>query len=409
MNAEVISIGTELLLGQIPNTNAQYISNELAAAGIDVYRHSVVGDNEERIVEALRGALARADAVILTGGLGPTPDDLTRAAVATALELPLDRDEALVAQITGAFARLGRAMPEINLKQADIPRGATPITAEGTAPGFIVEQHGHMVAALPGVPWEMKAMLEKSVLPLLRARAEAAAIVSREILVVGLGESLTEEKIADIVAAQTNPTIAYLAGRGVVRIRITSKERDQASAVALIEPIEAEIRSRLGRAAVRGHHDSVAAALGALLRERAATVAVAESLTGGRIAAALTEAPGASEYFRGSVVVYTNEAKRDLVGVDESVLSAAGAVSEDAARALAEGATQRFGTDLGLAATGVAGPDPHDGKPPGTIFVAAHFKGRTEVRAVKAQGARSHIQAVAATSALDLGRRLLED
>ncbi|HEX2240571.1 MAG TPA: competence/damage-inducible protein A [Actinomycetota bacterium] len=409
MNAEIIAIGTELLLGQIPNTNAQHISNELAAVGIDVYTHSVVGDNEDRIVEALGRALGRADVVILTGGLGPTPDDLTREAVARTLDVPLDRDEALVTEITGVFERLGRSMPEINLKQADIPRGATPITAEGTAPGFIAERDGRIVAALPGVPWEMKAMLSKAVLPLLRERAGAAAIVSRQILVVGLGESMTEEKISDIVAAQSNPTIAYLAGGGVVRVRITAKAHDDADALLLIAPVEEAIRTRLGRAAVQGHHPSLAAALIALLKARGATVGVAESLTGGLIATALTEAPGSSEQFKGSIVCYTNEAKRDLVGVDKDILSGPGPVSSEAAHALAEGAAHAFSADLGLGATGVAGPDSHDGMPPGTIFVSASLNGHTEVRQVKGYGPRANVQALAVTSALDLGRRLLED
>jgi nicotinamide-nucleotide amidase len=401
-------VGTELLLGQIANTNAQRVSAALATIGVDVHFHTAVGDNLDRIVATVQQGLRRADALVLTGGLGPTPDDLTREAVAAALELELRRDERLASEIRQIFERLGRDMPEENLKQADLPDGAVPIPPEGTAPGFYIERGGALLFALPGVPWEMDAMLTKTVIPLLRDRAGDAAIVSREVIVVGLGESATHERISDIVASQSNPTIAYLAGKGQVRVRITAKAPTEAEAVALIEPVEDQVRQRVGSAAVRGHHRSLAAALGALLTEREATVAAAESLTGGLIGAEITAVPGAGDYFRGALVVYATSSKARVAGVDEELLRGPGPVSEEAAAALAESAAARFGADLGIAATGVAGPNEQDGMPVGTIFVGASLGGRTEARRVRGYGDRDHIRAIAATAALDLGRRLLE-
>jgi nicotinamide-nucleotide amidase len=400
-------VGTELLLGQIANTNAQRISSALATIGVDVFRHTAVGDNLERVAATFREAAARSDAVIVTGGLGPTPDDLTREAVAQAFDAPLERDEELEAWIKDVFERLGRVMPEDNLRQADRPRGATSIPAEGTAPGFSIEHDGCILFALPGVPWEMEAMLTKSVLPTLRARTGGAATVSRQVLVAGLGESHTHQKIADIVDAQTNPTIAYLAGGGVVRVRLTAKARTDADALALIRPVEDEIRARLGVSALPGNHSTIAEALAEVLRAKGVTIAAAESLTGGLIGAELTAAGGSSDFFRGSAVCYTSDAKRDVVGVDESILMGPGAVSEEAAAALAEGAAKLFDADLGVSATGVAGPSEQEGKPVGTVFVGASFGGRTEVRGVRGYGDRDNIRTIAMNASLELGRRML--
>jgi len=403
-----VGVGTELLLGQIANTNAQRISAALATVGVDVYFHSVVGDNLERVAATIATAADRSDVVIITGGLGPTPDDLTREGVAAAFGIELGRDRALEETIRSIFEGLGRAMPETNLRQADLPHGAQPIPPEGTAPGFVLDHERALLFALPGVPWEMEAMLTKTVLPELRRGVGGAALVSREIIVVGLGESRTHEKIADIVAAQGNPTIAYLASAAQVRVRLSAKAEGEAAALALIEPVEADIRERLGDDALPGNHGSVAETLAALLRERGATVGCAESLTGGLLGSELTAAGGSSDYFRGSLVCYTNEAKRDVAGVDEAILEGPGAVSEEAAAALAEGAALRLGADLGLSTTGVAGPAEEEGKPVGTIFVGATFGGDTQVRHVTGYGDRDHVRRIAVTSALDLGRRLLQ-
>lgn len=408
MNAEIIGVGTELLLGQIANTNAQHISRELATVGVNVYFHTVVGDNLDRMVETIARALGRAGCVIITGGLGPTPDDITREGVAAATGRELQRDESLAGTVKGIFEHLGRAMPADNLRQADLPRGATAIPPEGTAPGFFLEHAGSIVFALPGVPWEMRAMLDKSVLPLLRERTSGGAIVSRQVLVVGLGESHTHELIRDLVEAQENPTIAFLAGGGQVRVRITARAETEEQAQALIEPVEKKVRERLGEAAVPGDHGTVVQVLVAMLRERELKLGAAESLTGGLLGVEMTKAAGASEVFLGSLVVYDSEAKNRVALVDRAILEGPGPVSEAAAAALAEGAADVLGADLGLSTTGVAGPEPHDGEPVGTVFVAASLNGKTRVRRIRGYGDRDNIRALAVTAALDLGRRLLE-
>jgi nicotinamide-nucleotide amidase len=299
-------------------------------------------------------------------------------------------------------------MPESNLRQVDLPEGAVPIPAEGTAPGFYLEREGHLLIALPGVPWEMEAMLEKEVLPLLRSRSGAMVTASREILVTALGESHTHERIADIVDAQSNPTIAYLAGYGLVRVRVTAKAADEGAALTLIEPVEEAIRVRLGEHAVTGEGSSLAQVVGNMLRGRRATVGVAESLTGGLIGAALTEAEGASDFFLGSIVTYATRAKSEVAGVSEGLLREHGPVSDEAARALATGAAKVFGADMGLSATGVAGPAEQDGMPVGTIYVGAHLGDRIEARHARGYGGRDSIRRIAVTSALDLARRFLE-
>jgi nicotinamide-nucleotide amidase len=356
--------------------------------------------------------------VIVTGGLGPTPDDLTRDAVALWLDRPLVRDERLAAMIAKIFADMGRDMPEHNLRQADLPEGATPIDPVGTAPGFIVENDANAgwarpdrswigLCALPGVPWEMRAMLDSSVLPWLRAQAGGSTIVSRQVLVIGLGESATHARIADIVEEQTNPTIAYLAGGGQVRVRLTAKAGSAAEAESLIAPVEAAVRERLGDAAVPGSYGSVGRALADVLLEQEATVAAAESLTAGLVGAELTAQEGSSEFFLGSLVVYATEAKSKVAGVPDDLLAEHGVVSPEVAAALAEAAATRFGADLGVATTGVAGPASQEGHPPGTVHVAAHGRGRTETRSLRARGDRSFIRSLAVTAALDLGRRVI--
>ena len=406
MRAEVVAVGTELLLGQIANTNAQRISDALARIGVDVFFHTTVGDNLERMTGVIGAALARSDAVVITGGLGPTPDDVTREGVSAATGRRLVSDERLVALIRDVFERLGRrSMPESNLRQADLPEGATPIDPVGTAPGFVLEHDGTLLFALPGVPWEMEAMLASVVLP--RLRSGSGAIVSSEVLVIGLGESHVDEKISDLVAAQSNPTIAYLAGGGRVKVRITAKAATEDDARALIAPVEDEVRRRLGAEAAGRGRASVAEDLGALLRERGATVAVAESLTGGLIGAELTRLPGASDFFKGGLVAYTDEIKERVAGIDAGVLASHGAVSEEVAAALAGVAAESFGADLGLSATGVAGPGPQDGLLPGTVFVGACYRGHTEVRRPRAYGDRGNVRDVTVTWAIDLGRRVL--
>jgi nicotinamide-nucleotide amidase len=406
VNAEIVGVGTELLLGQIANTNAQYISERLAEIGVDVFRHSVVGDNLERMIDVIGETAGRANVVIVTGGLGPTPDDITREAIAKVSGSPLVRRGDIVDQLREFFAARGREMPVDNERQADIPERATVIPQEGTAPGFYLDADGHLLIALPGVPWEMQRMMSATVIPLIGERAGRAATVSRQILVVGLGESHTHKRIADLVSAQTNPTIAYLAGHGLVRVRVTAKAPDADSALALIAPVEAEIRGRLGEAAVPGQ-GSLAQIVGDMLKARSATIATAESLTGGLIGAELTKADGASDFFSGSAVGYSSEVKRSVLDVPQEVLDEFGPVSARAAEHLATGAARLFGADLAVSATGVAGPADHDGQPPGTIYVGAHWRDRAEARHVQGYGDRDNVRGIAVTSALDLARRVL--
>jgi nicotinamide-nucleotide amidase len=407
VRAEIIGVGTELLLGQIADTNAQYLSQALNEIGVGVYWHTAVGDNLGRIVEAVDIARSRCDVVVMTGGLGPTPDDITREAVAKALGVPLKSDPRLLEQVRAAFERMGRKMPAHNERQALIPEGATPIAPQGTAPGFYIESDGKILFALPGVPWEMKAMVKDTLVPVLSERAGSGSIVSRQIIVIGPGESRTHEMIEDIVDAQTNPTIAFLASGGQVRVRITARAATHEEAAALIEPVERKVRERLGEHAVVGDALTLAEGLSILCRSRGLTLAVSESLTGGLIGAELSEAPGASEFFLGSLVVYATEAKARIAGVDEKVLDGPGPVSEEAARALAEAAAHRFGADVGVAATGVAGPTEQDGKPVGLVYVACHLDGKTEVRELRAPGSREHIRQFATTVAIDLARRTI--
>jgi len=407
LNAEIIGVGTELLLGQIANTNAQRLSAALAGIGVDVYYHTAVGDNLARMTEVIGRAAGRSDVVIVTGGLGPTPDDITRDAISAAFGVPLVRRDDLAAELRAFFERRGRKMPETNLRQTDLPEGAVAIPPEGTAPGFYLVAGGTLVVALPGVPWEMVQMLQKAVLPLLRERSTEVTL-SREVLVAGLGESHTHERISDLVAAQSNPTIAYLAGYGLVRVRITAKAADDGAALGLIAPVEAEIRSRLERHAVPGEGRTLAQVLGNLLRARSATVAAAESLTGGLLGAALTESAGASDFFAGAAVTYATRTKGSVLGVDAGLLDDPGPVSESVAEQMAEGAVRLFGADLGLATTGVAGPTEQDGRPVGTIFVAASWRGVTEARHVRGYGDRDSMRGIAVTSALDLGRLMVQ-
>ncbi len=407
MNAEIVGVGTELLLGQIANSNAQHISSALAEIGVNVYFHTAVGDNVERMEQTIAQAIERSDCVVITGGLGPTPDDITREGVAAATGRRLVRHPELEDAIKKIFEGLNRPMPEENLRQADLPEGAQMIPPEGTAPGFFLEHDGTVLFALPGVPWEMKAMLEKTVVSQLLDRTGGDTILSRQVLVMGLGESHTYQKIADIVDAQDNPTIAFLAGGGQVRVRLTARAASEAAALALITPVESDIRAKLGDNAVDGHHGSIAQALSDALKKRGLSLGAAESLTGGALGSEMTRTAGASAVFLGSLVCYDTAAKHRVARVPMEILERPGPVSEEAAAALAEGAAQVLAADLGVSTTGVAGPEPHDGEPVGTIFVGAHLNGTTEVRKVRGYGDRDNIRTIAVTAALDLGRRLL--
>ena len=409
MRAEIVAIGTELLLGQIANTNAQWISERLAEVGVDVLHHAVVGDNHGRIVEALRLAASRADVVIATGGLGPTGDDITREALAEVLGVALERDAAIAATLRERFARLGRTMPESNLAQADVPAGARPIPARlGTAPGLAAERDGVTYYALPGVPVEMRDMMTLDVLPDLAARTGGGTIVSRVIRCTGIAESRTAELLDDLFRASRNPTIAYLAGGGEVRVRLTARGATRADAEAAIDPVATEVVARLGDAVVSERGEDLAERVVRLLGDRGETLAVAESLTGGEVGARITAVPGASAVFLGSAVTYATAAKASILGVDPALLAQQGVVSEACALAMAEGARARFGSDVALALTGVAGPEPQDGADPGTVWLGLVADGVAHARLLRMPGERAAVRRWATQNGLDLVRRYLE-
>ena len=410
MRAEIIGIGTEILLGQIANTNAQEISERLAETGVDVLHHQVVGDNVERIAEAFTQAMERADVVIATGGLGPTGDDITRQGLAAATGATLAYHHEIEGFLREKFARLGREMPESNLVQAEVPTGARYILPDrGTAPGLVVERDGVRVYAVPGVPAEMREMLQGTILPELRELAGEQTIASRVIRAAGVPEARVAELLEDLFAASRNPTIAYLASAGEVRVRLTAKAASRDEAEKLIAPVEEEILGRLGDAVFGFDDDLLEAVLGRMLSDLGLRLACAESLTGGALGARLTDVPGASLTFAGSAVVYTNEAKRDVLGVSPRTLEGPGAVSEECAREMARGARRLYGAEVGLALTGVAGPDEQEGKPAGTIWAAVTGEGGERAHHLLAPGGRDDVRRWAVQAGLILLRRYLMD
>jgi nicotinamide-nucleotide amidase len=413
VRCEIIGVGTELLLGQIINTNAAWIGQRLADVGWDCLRHTVVGDNEQRIAETIREALDRADAVIVTGGLGPTQDDVTREALAAVAGVSLVRQPDLEQWLRERFARMGvRRMAEMNLRQADVPEGARVIdNPRGTAPGLIVELDGKPTYAVPGVPREMEAMLERVVLPDLAARAgEGRAIVSRTLRTVGVGESRLAERLTPLweEAGAGQATLAYLASPGEVRVRLTAVGATREEALAEIAPVEARVRQELGDIVYGTDDETLEAVVGRLLREQGLSLATAESLTGGLLGGRVTGIAGASDYYLGGVVAYATDAKASQLGVDSDLLAAEGPVSEPVAAAMATGARNAFGADLGLAATGVAGPTEQSGRRVGTLCLGVADAAGTAAKTLTAPGDRTQVRLWTCSVALDLLRRRLE-
>jgi nicotinamide-nucleotide amidase len=410
MRAELIGVGTEILLGQICNDNAQWMSQRLAEIGIDIPWHQAVGDNEDRIAEAFRLALSRVDVVLATGGLGPTQDDITREAVAAALGVRLVRKPEIEEFLRRKFARMGRDMPGSNLRQADVPEGARHILPDrGTAPGLICETaEGRRVYLVPGVPVEMREMMTGTILPELARLSGPAALVSRVVRVTGMAEAKVAEELHDLFEGSSNPSLAYLAGGGEVKVRLTAKAPSRAEAESLIEPIAAEVVRRLGRFVFTEDDEDLEIVVGLLLKARAMTVAAAESLTGGSVGARLSRAPGSSASFTGSAVCYTSESKRDVLGVRQETLDGPGVVSEECAREMAAGARRIFRADLGVALTGVAGPEPHGDQPVGAVCVGLAWDGGERSRSFRAPGDRDMVRRWAEQAALDMVRRHLE-
>lgn len=411
MRCDVLAIGTELLLGQIVDTNSSWIGEQLAAAGIDTYEHRKIGDNLPRMVSTLREMLERADAVIVCGGLGPTPDDVTREAIAEVMGVELERREELVETIRKLFGTRTRDMPANNLRQADVPVGASVIPNPiGTAPGVQGEVDGpdglKVVYAVPGVPYEMKLMITDQVLPdLLERSGERSVIVSRSLKTWGASESGLAETIAHRVEAQTNPTIAFLA-RGIegIVVRVTAKAPTAGEAEALIETEERELRSILGELIFAVDDDTMESEVLRLCEAHGWRLGVAESLTGGLIGARIANVPGASRVFRGSVASYATEVKRSVLGV-----TAERVVSEEAACEMAEAAQRVLGADVGIAATGVAGPSEQEGQPVGTVWFGIAVPGHpTHAVSTILPGDRERIRQFSTISLLNLLRLRLE-
>jgi nicotinamide-nucleotide amidase len=406
VRCEVLAIGTELLLGQIVDTNSAWIGEKLADAGIDSFEHRQVGDNLGRMVRALRELLEESDAVIVCGGLGPTPDDMTRQAIADVMGVELVRRDDLVEWVSALFTSRGRAMPENNLRQCDVPVGAEPIpNSVGTAPGIKALVGDKLVYAVPGVPYEMHLMMSEHVLPDLLARSgQQSAIVSRSLKTWGTSESGLAEMIAHRVDAQTNPTIAFLA-RGIegLVVRITAKASTPEEARALIEPEERALREILGDLVFGVDDETMETVVLDLLRKRGLTVGLAESLTGGLVASRLVSVPGTSDVLKGGVVAYMTDAKRSVLGV-----TAESVVSSECARQLAAAARRVFGADVGLGVTGVAGPDEQEGQPAGTVFFGLAI-GDEPAEAVGTQlpGQREMVRQFATISLLNLLRMKL--
>ena len=408
MRCEVVAIGTELLLGQIVDTNSAWIGAQLAQAGIDSYFQTKVGDNLARIVGCIRQALERSDAVILCGGLGPTQDDITREAIAEVMGVPLVRSAELAERIRALFAARGREMAANNLRQADVPEGASAIPEmPGTAPGLICPVGAKVIYAVPGVPHEMQTMLRGTVLPDLQRRAGVSAVIRSRVLRTW---GHTESGLAELLAPRMleldvlgNPTLAFQAsGIEGIKVRITAKAADDARADAILAAEEALLRPLLGEIVFGTDEQTMESVVVDLLRERGLTLALAESVSGGLAATRLSAVPGSGEVFRGALVAYASEVKFALLDVPEGPV-----VCAPAARAMAAGVRRLLGADVGLATTGVAGPDEQDGQPVGTVFLGLALGEHVEAREVRLPGDPDRVRQYAVISVLDLLRRRL--
>lgn len=380
MQAHLICSGTELLLGQTLNTNAQYLGQELAKLGIDLYEVVTVGDNLPRLREAIRRGGEKADLVLVSGGLGPTEDDLSREALAEALQVPLVYHREAEAVVTRFFQKRGRPVPEVNRRQFYAPQGAKILDNPfGTAPGIYFEHGDRVYALLPGPPRELQTMFEQELVPLLKPKARGMVILSRVLKVAGLGEPAAEEKIKDLLRS-SNPTVAPTVQRGEVHLRITAKAAGPEEAEKLIRPVEEAICRRLGDYIFGKDEETIEGAVAKLLWQQGLTIAVAESCSGGLLAHRLTNVSGSSAYFQLGTVVYHNRWKEELLGVPGEILAAKGAVSPEVAEAMARGIRAKAGTDIGIGITGIAGPlggTPE--KPVGLVFLGLDFCGQVKV------------------------------
>ena len=401
MKAEILAVGTEILLGDILNTNAQYLSKQLALIGINVYNQAVVGDNHERLLEAFSLAFKRADLVITTGGLGPTVDDITKETGADYFGLKMVKDKTAEKNVCDYFK--GREMPESNKKQSFIPEGAAVFyNHHGTAPGCMIEKNGKILVMLPGPPYEAAPMFEEYVLPFLKSKSEST-IISKVLHLSGIGEAAAAEKINDIMNSSENPTVAPYAKPNEMIFRISAKGENEEQAKEIMTPVIKEIYSRLGEY-IYGEDDcTLEEAVVKRLKEKNYTIATAESCTGGLIAGKIVDYPGASEVFIDGVVSYSNESKIKRLGVSEDTLNKYGAVSEQTAKEMAEGVKKALGADVGVSSTGVAGPGGGTAeKPVGLVYIAVSVKNHTTVKKLNLRGTRNRIRGRVVTEVMTL-------
>jgi len=408
--AEILSIGTELLLGDIVNTNAQFLSKELAKLGINVYVETTVGDNAGRLLEAYKNAFARADLVITTGGLGPTADDLTKEVAAKYFGRALVEDASSMAALKARFAKMGGRMTANNNKQAFIPEGAVVIpNANGTAPGCMIEADGKILVMLPGPPNECEPMFADEIAPRLRQFTNGM-FVSRTLRLCGIGESTMETEIKDILDAQTNPTVAPYAKTGEVTLRITAKAKNEAEAEMLMTPVAEELYRRLGQFIYAEGEASLAEMAVTLLAARQLTLACAESCTGGMLTSAITDVAGASAVLLEGAVTYANEAKVNRLGVRPETLAKHGAVSRETAAEMAEGIAKTAKADVGISTTGIAGPGGGTvDKPVGLVYIGLSYQGKTDVLELNLSGNRQKVRERTVVCALDMLRKAVLD
>lgn len=409
MNAEIISVGTELLLGEILNTDAQFLATELSKIGVDVYYQTVVGDNRDRLKKALELALSRADVIITSGGLGPTPDDLTKEVIAECMGEELVMHKESLSAMEEYFRKINRQMVESNKKQAMMPEhGKVLVNHNGTAPGVIIEKNGKTVIMLPGPPNELQPMYRESVEPYLKSKSEYM-FVSRVLHVVGIGESAVAEKLEKMMESYTNPTVAPYAKTAEVRLRITAKCKTEDEGMKLIEPVEQEIRKILGNHIYGINDDSIVSVVCGLIKKKGGSISAAESCTGGMFASMIVGVPGSSEILNESVVTYADSAKMKYLGVKEETLKQYGAVSEQTAREMAEGICKNTDSLVGVGITGIAGPDGGtEEKPVGLVYIGVCLDGKTSVTKLLLAGDRAKIREAACLHAFNAVRLELE-
>lgn len=410
--AEILCVGTELLLGDIVNTNAAFLSQRLAELGIHVYRHTAVGDNPERLKRALDAAFAEADLVITSGGLGPTYDDLTKETVAAYFGREMEMHEESLFAIRSYFERTGRVMTKNNEKQAMMPKGAIVFPNHyGTAPSLAIEGEGKTAIMLPGPPGELTRIFKEEVLPYLEQR-HGTVLVSKNIHIFGMGESAVEEKLADIMTEAKNPTVAPYCKEGEVRLRVTAESHSRESAAQMCDEVIEKIRStEVGKFIYGVDVDSLENAAVEFLRKNGLTLATAESCTGGLISKRITDIAGCSDVFLGGCVTYSNDAKEKLLGVAADTLKKYGAVSEQTAAEMARGVRERLGADIGVSATGIAGPSGGSAeKPVGTVFIGISTERGERVRRLSLSSMRSreYIRMVSVANAYDMVLKAFE-